>query len=363
VWSATFAPRPTFQFLRKLGAEGVQQSRHDLPHHVIGSDAAGVVVAIGDGVRRWNVGAHVVVSCIQADDQEAAAHADGMLSRQRAWGYETNFGGLAEYAVARASQLIPKPAHLSWEEAASIPLCASTGYRMLVSERGARMKQGDVVLIWGAAGGLGAHAIQMVAGGGGIPVGVVGSDRKAEIARALGCEVVIDRREISVGDDDGHDADAVLAAGKRLGSLIRKATGEDPHIVFDHVGQSTFGISAYVARRGGAVITCGSSSGYQHLYDNRYLWMNLKRLIGSHGANLQEQWECNRLVQLGRVVPVLSEVHPLADAAEAARRVQTNAHVGKVGVLCLAARPGLGVTDPEGRARIGEARLTPLAAR
>jgi crotonyl-CoA reductase len=330
---------------------------------VLGSDGAGIVVHVGEGVRRWQVGDHVVVSCVQADDQEPATQADGMLGeQQRVWGYETNFGGLAEYAVVRASQLIRKPAHLTWEEAASIPLCASTGYRMLVGDRGARMKQGDVVLIWGAAGGLGAHAIQFVNNGGGVSVGVVGSDRKAEVASVLGCDVVIDRREVGIGDDDGHDPAKVLAAGKRLGKMIRKETGEDPHIVFDHVGQATFGISMFVARRGGTVITCGSSTGYQHQYDNRYLWMKLKRLIGSHAANLHEQWESNRLVELGRIVPVLSEVYPLADVAEAARLVQNNGHVGKVGVLCLASRPGLGVTDPLARNRIGERQLTPLAS-
>jgi crotonyl-CoA reductase len=362
VWSAMFEPVPTFQFLRQLGDQGYWERRHDRPYHVLGSDGAGIVVHVGEGVRRWQVGDHVVVSCVQADDQEPATQADGMLGeQQRVWGYETNFGGLAEYAVVRASQLIRKPAHLTWEEAASIPLCASTGYRMLVGDRGARMKQGDVVLIWGAAGGLGAHAIQFVNNGGGVSVGVVGSDRKAEVASVLGCDVVFDRREVGIGDDDGHDPAKVLAAGKRLGKMIRKETGEDPHIVFDHVGQATFGISMFVARRGGTVITCGSSTGYQHQYDNRYLWMKLKRLIGSHAANLHEQWESNRLVELGRIVPVLSEVYPLADVAEAARLVQNNGHVGKVGVLCLASRPGLGVTDPLARNRIGERQLTPLA--
>jgi crotonyl-CoA reductase len=330
VWSAMFEPVPTFQFLRQLGDQGHWERRHDRPYHVLGSDGAGIVVHVGEGVRRWQVGDHVVVSCVQADDQEPATQADGMLGeQQRVWGYETNFGGLAEYAV--------------------------------VGDRGARMKQGDVVLIWGAAGGLGAHAIQFVNNGGGVSVGVVGSDRKAEVASVLGCDVVIDRREVGIGDDDGHDPAKVLAAGKRLGKMIRKETGEDPHIVFDHVGQATFGISMFVARRGGTVITCGSSTGYQHQYDNRYLWMKLKRLIGSHAANLHEQWESNRLVELGRIVPVLSEVYPLADVAEAARLVQNNGHVGKVGVLCLASRPGLGVTDPLARNRIGERQLTPLA--
>jgi hypothetical protein len=92
----------------------------------------------------------------------------------------------AHYCVVRASMLMPKPAHLSWEEAACNPLCAGTAYRMLVSDNGARMKQGDVVLIWGATGGLGAYGVQFVKNGGGIAVGVVSSAAKEELALKLG---------------------------------------------------------------------------------------------------------------------------------------------------------------------------------
>jgi crotonyl-CoA reductase len=363
VWSASFEPLPTFDFLRRFGREGGYASRHDQPYQVIGSDAAGVIVRMGDGVRRWRIGDRVVVSPIQVDDQEPATHGDGMLgARQRAWGFETNFGGLAQYAVVRASQLIPKPAHLTWEEAASTPLCASTAYRMLVSDRGARIKQGDIVLIWGAMGGLGAFAVQFVRNGGGIPIGVVSSESKARMLRRLGCEVIINREEIGMGGGP-VSPERTIELGKRLGSIIRTQVGEDPHVVFDYVGRATFGISVFVVRRGGIVITCGSSSGYQHEYDNRYLWMNLKRVIGSHGANLQEQWECGRLVNKGHIVPTLSVTHALDDVGTAARLVQTNQHSGKVGVLCLAPRTGLGVTDPELRARIGEDRLNPLRVR
>ncbi|MDC0771010.1 crotonyl-CoA carboxylase/reductase [Streptomyces sp. HD] len=361
VWSAMFEPIPTFRFLQQFAAQGGWAERHDLPYHVIGSDGAGVIVRAGSGVRRWRVGDHVVVSCVQPDDQEPATHHDGMLGAdQRIWGFETNFGGLAHYAVVRASQLIPKPGHLSWEEAACNPLCAGTAYRMLVGDRGARFKQGDVVLIWGAAGGLGAYAVQFVKNGGGIPVGVVSSPAKAEAARRLGCDVVINRQDIGLDDRTADDPRLVIEVGKKLGRAIRQQVGEDPHVVFEHVGRSTFGVSVFVVRRGGTVVTCGSSTGYQHGYDNRYLWMKLKRIIGSHAANLQEQWETNRLISLGRIMPTLSEVYSLEETGEAARSVQTNRHIGKVGVLCLASGPGQGVTDPELRARIGEDRLNPL---
>ncbi|WP_055530857.1 crotonyl-CoA carboxylase/reductase [Streptomyces graminilatus] len=361
VWSAIFEPLSTFRFLNAYGKQGPWAARHDQPYHVLGSDAAGVIVRVGSAVRRWRVGDHVLVNAACVDEQEAITQSDGMMGEhQLAWGYETNFGGLAHYCVARASQLIPKPAHLTWEEAASVPACAGTSYRMLVSDRGARMKQGDVVLIWGATGGVGAYAVQFVKNGGGIPVGVVGSPEKAAALRALGCDIVIDRSELGLGEAEGDDFERAVADGKLLGAAIRRETGEDPHIVFEHVGQETFGLSVFVARRGGTVITCGSSTGYRHQYDNRYLWMKLKRVIGSHVANLHEQWECARLFSQGRIMPALSSLFPLDEVGEATRLVQLNEHIGKVGVLCLAPEPGLGVTDPELRSRIGADRLNPL---
>ncbi|MFF7638605.1 crotonyl-CoA carboxylase/reductase [Kitasatospora sp. NPDC008050] len=361
VWSAMFEPLPTFQFLKQYARQGGWAARHDLPYQVVGSDGSGVIVRVGSGVRRWRVGDHVVLNPVHVDDQEPAVHADGMLGTEmRAWGFETNFGGLADFTVVRASQLLAKPAHLTWEEAASNLLCAGTAYRMLVSDRGARIKQGDVVLIWGAAGGLGGYAIQFVKNAGGIAVGVVGSESKAEAARALGCDLVINREEIGLTNGAEHDPAEVIKIGKRLGGIIRKEVGEDPHVVFEHVGQATFGISVFVVRRGGAVVTCGSSTGYQHQFDNRYLWMKLKRVIGSHAANYQEMWETNRLISMGKIMPMLSTVYPLSEAAEATRLVQTNGHLGKVGVLCLAPETGLGVTDPELRQRIGADRITPM---
>jgi crotonyl-CoA reductase len=212
------------------------------------------------------------------------------------------------------------------------------------------MKLGDVVLIWGATGGLGSYAVQLVAGGGGIPVGVVSSPARAELARKLGCAGVINRAELN-----GSLTDA--KGWRRLGEEIRRQVGEDPHIVFEHSGRETFAASVYVARRSGTIVTCGSSTGYQHEYDNRHLWMKVKRIIGSHGANYQENWEMNRLVTLGMLVPTLSSVYPLSQVGEATRSVQRGRHVGKTAVLCLAPREGLGVQDPAARERVGEDRL------
>ncbi len=352
VWSATFEPISPFRFLERFARLGKWDARHNLPQHVIGSDAAAVIVRVGEGVRRWSVGDRVVTSPSWIDDQDPIAQVDGMLAEsQRAWGFETNFGGLAHFAVAKANQLMPKPAHLTWEEAACNSLCAVTAYRMLVSARGAQFKQGDIVLVWGATGGLGSYAVQFVRNGGGIAIGVVNSERKANLLEQLGCDVVLRRDELELDGLSGNEK------GKRVGVAIRQALGEDPHIAFDCIGRETFGASVYLLRRGGAVVTCGSSTGYQHEFDNRYLWMKLKRIVGCHGANWQESWEATRLIAQGKILPALSHVFGLEQAGEAARLVQLNQHVGKIGVLCLAPEEGLGVEDQARRTAIGEDRL------
>src|SRR5262245_10082016 len=184
VWTSIFEPLPTFGFLDRLGKESVWGRRHALPYHIVGSDAAGVVLRIGSAVRNWKPGDRVTIHCNSVDDQDPTDHHDSMLAtNQRIWGFETNFGGLAELTVVKANQLMPKPAHLTWEEAAVNALCNSTSYRMLVGQHAARMKQGDTVLVWGATGGIGGYAVQYVLNGGGIPVGVVSSPEKVALLR------------------------------------------------------------------------------------------------------------------------------------------------------------------------------------
>src|SRR5437879_5817730 len=196
VWTSIFEPLPTFGFLDRLGKESTLGARHAQPYHVVGSDGSGVVLRVGSAVRNWRPGDRVVIHCNYVDDQDPSAHDDSMLAaNQRIWGFESNFGGLADLTVVKANQLMPKPAHLTWEEAAVNALCNSTSYRMLVSPNGATMKQGDVVFIWGATGGLGGYAVQYVLNGGGIPVGVVSSPEKVKLLNDLGVEAAIDRKE------------------------------------------------------------------------------------------------------------------------------------------------------------------------
>ncbi|GAA2152326.1 crotonyl-CoA carboxylase/reductase [Kitasatospora kazusensis] len=352
VWSSIYEPVSTFGFLERYGRLSPLTKRHDLPYHVLGSDLAGVVLRTGAGVNAWKPGDEVVAHCLSVELESSDGHNDTMMDpEQRIWGFETNFGGLAQIALVKTNQLMPKPAHLTWEEAASPGLVNSTAYRQLVSRNGAGMKQGDNVLIWGASGGLGSYATQYALAGGATPICVVSNDQKADICRAMGAEAIIDRSAEGYKfwkDENTQDP----REWKRLGGRIRELTGgEDVDIVFEHPGRETFGASVYVTRKGGTIVTCASTSGFMHQYDNRYLWMSLKKIVGSHFANYREAWEANRLVAKGKIHPTLSKVYTLEETGQASLDVHQNKHQGKVGVLCLAPEEGLGVRDAELRAK------------
>jgi crotonyl-CoA reductase len=352
VWTSIFEPVSTFGFLKRYGRISPLAKRHDLPYHVVGSDLAGVVLKTGEGVQMWKPGDKVVAHCLSVELESPDGHDDTMMDpEQRIWGFETNFGGLADLALVKTNQLMPKPDHLTWEEAASPGLVNSTAYRQLVSQHGANMTQGDVVLIWGASGGLGSYATQFALNGGATPVCVVSSPEKAEICRSMGAELVIDRNAEGYRfwkDEQTQDP----KEWKRFGARIRELTGgDDPDIVFEHPGRETFGASVFVTKRGGTIVTCASTSGYWHEYDNRYLWMTLKRIVGSHFANYRESWEANRLIAKGAIHPTLSRVYALDDVGQATYDVHRNLHQGKVGVLCLAPQEGLGVRDEALRAK------------
>ena len=345
VWSSIFSPMSTFAFLRRYGKLSPLTARHDLPYHIVGSDLAAVVLLYA-GVNVWKPGEEVVAHCLSVELESSDGHNDTMLDpEQRIWGFETNFGGLAELALVKTNQLMPKPKHLTWEEAATPGLVNSTAFRQLVSDNGASMKQGHNVLIWGASGGLGAYATQYALAGGAIPICVVSSEHKAELCRSMGAELIINRA--AEGDQFWKDEKTQdPKEWKRLGARIRELTGgEDPDIVFEHPGRETFGASVYVTRRGGTIVTCASTSGFMHEYDNRYLWMTLKRIIGSHFANYREAWQANRLISKGMIHPTMSAVYPLEETGQAALDVHQNLHHGKVAVLCLAPHEGLGVRD------------------
>ena len=183
------------------------------------------------------------------------------------------------------------------------------------------MKQGDSVLIWGATGGIGGYAVQYVLNGGGTPIGVVSSPERAALLNRMGCEAVIDRRAEGYQFwSDEHTQDE--SEWRRFGKKIRELnSGEDVDIVFEHPGRSTMGASVFAAKRGGTVVTCAATSGYMVEFDNRHFWMKLKKLIASHFANYAEAYAANRLIDQGRIHPMLlGHVRPRRGRRGCARR-------------------------------------------
>jgi crotonyl-CoA reductase len=118
------------------------------------------------------------------------------------------------------------------------------------------------------------------------------------------------------------------------------------------------GASVFVAKRGGKIVTCAATSGYMIEYDNRHLWMRLKQILSSHFANYSEAWAMNRLIDQGKIQPILSKTFALANTGEAANQVHHNLHEGKLGILCLAPKADQGITDLEKRQSIGENKIT-----
>lgn len=288
----------------------------DEPLHIGGSDAAGVVAAVGSGVRFWKVGDEVITHPNQSCGQCAACNGFEPLSclEQKAWGFETSWGSFGQYAKVQSQQLLPKPPNLSWVEAACYGLKLFTAYRMLFVS--CTIKPNDRVLVWGASGGLGSYAIQLCRAVSAIPICVVSSPEKEAYCRSLGAELFLDRTEFPYLSTPSAGASAPTAEMRDFRRRLRSLTGgSDPDIVFEHVGQATFPTSVFVARRLGSIVICGATTGHALSFDARYLWMHQKQILGSHGCNLHDSKRASHLVEKGIVKPTLTKVYDFEDAA------------------------------------------------
>ncbi|MEU6774134.1 crotonyl-CoA carboxylase/reductase [Streptomyces sp. NPDC046759] len=312
--------------------------------HIGGSDGAGVVWAVGEGVRTVRPGDEVVLMGSRWDEQaeDIRLGADpATSSSQTVWGYEDNFGSFAQFAVAEEYMCHPRPKRLSWAAASSYMVTAATAYRQLFGWAPHTVRPGDRVLIWGGAGGLGCMAIQLVRWAGGTPVAVVsGEERGAECLR-LGAKGWIDRREFThwgrLPHTDDQEAMARWLAGARaFGRRFWEVLGERraPRLVLEHSGADTIPTSMYVCDNAGMVVICGGSTGYNGDVDLRFLWMRQKRLQGSHAANARQAREVTELMARGVLDPCLSRVFPFSATGEAHQLMHDNAHPpGNLAVL------------------------------
>jgi len=290
---------------------GLPGIRYPLPL-ILGNDVAGEVSELGAGVEGIERGAGVVlapgVSCGRC---EACAAGDDNFCRQyRVLGNGLN-GGYAEYVVAPAANILPKPARLSWPEAAAVPLVFLTAWHMLVHK--CQVRPGEDVLILAAGSGVGVAGIQIAKLFGARVLAAASTDDKLAKARSLGADETINY------------------ATQDFAAEVRRLTDKKGvEIVFEHTGQDTWAKSILAVARGGRVVTCGATSGYEAVTDLRHVFSRQIRILGSYMGRRAELFEVLRWMERGKVRPVVDRVLPLAQAAEAHRVLEAREAFGKV---------------------------------
>ncbi len=295
----------------RTGMPGLKVS---LPH-ISGSDVSGVVAEVGEEVSRVNVGDEVIIHPgISCRSCEYCTSGREYFCREfRIYGFQTGplEGGHAEYAKLPEANVIPKPENLTFEEAAALPLVLLTVWHMLVTRAG--VKPGHVVLVLGAAGGVGSTAVQVGKLFGARVIATAGNEEKLELARRLGADEVINHSTQNIAEE------------------VRKATHrQGVDIVVEHVGQATWEQSLRSLAWGGTIVTCGATTGYEAKTDLRYVFNKQLNLLGSHQGRKAELLEALKFVKSGEIKPVISTVLPLSQAAEAQRQMEQREVMGKI---------------------------------
>ncbi len=344
VWAALGIPINVIKARQKKGeAENF---------HIGGSDASGIVWKVGRDVKNLEVGDEVVTHCgwWDPEDPHVKAGKDPMFApSQLIWGYETNWGSFAQFTKVQDHMCLPKPKHLSWEDAAAYMLVGATAYRMLHGWSPNVVRPGDPVLIWGGAGGLGSMAIQIVKAAGGRAVAVVSGDDKVEYCKKLGAIGTINRRQFEHWGMLPHWKDDAaygkwLTGVRAFGKAFWDALGEkaSPTIVFEHPGEDTVPTSVFVCETGGMVVICAGTTGYNATFDLRYHWMRQKRFQGSHFANDEQAKGINDLVIAGKVDPCLSRVFEFGETGACHQLMRENKHPnGNMSILVNATKRGM----------------------
>lgn len=323
---------------------------HGHDFHVAGSDASGIVWAVGKDVKNWKVGDEVVIHCNMTDgDDEECNGGDPMYSNtQKIWGYETPDGSFAQFSRVQAQQLMPRPQHLTWEESACYTLTLATAYRMLFGHMPHEVKPGQNVLVWGASGGLGVFAVQLIKAAGANAIGVISDESKRDYVMSLGAKGVINRKDFNCWGQlptvNSEEYKNWFGEVRKFGKAIWDITGKGVNMdmVFEHPGEATFPASTFVVKRGGMVVFCAGTSGFNLTMDARYVWMHQKRIQGSHFAHLKQAASANRLVIEGHVDPCMSEVFEWDRIPEAHMQMLANKHApGNMACLVGAKKAGM----------------------
>ena len=345
VWAARGVPIDVIAMRQKAGA--IED------FHIGGSDASGIVYALGEGVENVAVGDEVVIhhGWWDPNDSWIEAGKDPMMAPSaKIWGYDgPNYGAFAQFSIAQAHQCMPKAERLTWEEAAASSLVGTTAYRMLFGWPPHTVKPDDVVLVWGGSGGVGSQTIQLARHAGAIPIAVVSSTERGEFCISLGAEGYIDRTEFNHWGtpphwDDAEGQKAWTAQARAFGKKIWDIVGDrrSPAIVIEHPGEDTVPTSIFVAENGGMVVICAGTTGYSAVVDLRYHWTRQKRFQGSHGTNDKEAYAYNDLVRSGAIDPAMSRVLHFEEIPQAHQEMaEGTASFGNTSILVGAPQAGL----------------------
>jgi len=289
----------------------------DFPH-ILGSDAAGVVEEVGSGVKGIHRGEEVILNpgiscghcaaCLAGEQSECAHFTIVGLGRP---------GAFAEYVTVPAANVQPRPAHLSWEEAAALPLAYLTAWRMLHSR--ARIRPGESVLIHGIGGGVALAALQLVGLAGGEAVVTSSSEDKLERARELGAAHTINYKT------HPNVAEQVLAWTK----------GRGVDIALDAVGAATWPINLEALRKGGRAVHCGVTTGAVSEANISAIYWKQLSILGSTMGSQEDFRSLVNLVRTTGLKPVVDKVYPLGEARSAQGRMDAGEQFGKI-VLSVA---------------------------
>ena len=291
--------------------KGLPRLRLTFPH-IPGADASGVVERVGEAVTKVQPGTEIIIApgiscgvctyCVSGQDNLCADYA--ILGEHR-------HGTYAEFVAVPEANVLPKPAHLTFEEAASIPLVFLTAWNMLVTN--GRLRFGETVLVWGAGSGVGSAGIQIAKLFNARVIAVAGGRWKLDKARALGADEGIDHREQDVLEE------------------VRRLTGKrGVDVVFDHVGAATWQTSIKALARGGRLVTCGATTGAEAATDIRYVYGRRLSIHGTWMGTKGELHDLMRLVEQNRLKPIVHQAFPLEDAVKAQDVMEQSQHFGKL---------------------------------
>jgi alcohol dehydrogenase len=270
---------------------------------IIGLDIAGEILEVGEGVSGWKRGDRVLVN---------------PLNRKRGLMGEMMHGGLAEKCLVAEHQLLRMPDGVSFEEAASLPVAYGTAHRMIVTHD--TIHAGEKVLVLGASGGVGTGCVLLAKMRGAEVIACASSDDKIQRLKDLGADHVINYRQV----------DFSKWAIEKFGKPQRRTYDGGVDVVVNFTGGDTWGPTLRCVKRGGKILVCGATAGYDPKEDLRYIWSFELKVIGSNSFYDENLSALMDLIQKGEMKPVIDEVLPLERAAEGLRLIENREVFGKV---------------------------------